>query len=387
MIKLTKHSIVIAAVLAALVLTHTILLFLAPAFYGSYFEIVRPVSYVLILVFAWLCLGKNMRTYPGQKTFILVGALGLIVYLAFNFIAGLVVGFGHNAMNISLIWILRNSWSYILIIAIRELLRGLTMSRVSESHKYWKMLIIALIFSFISLDNLGAVINNGLYLQIDWIFTSLLPVLVLNLYLTYAALHGGLKGNLVFVLGVNLLLFFSPILPDIPNILDAIAIYSVTFIMFIIYDSIEWRAKRSAGIDVVYKDRRRWWWTIPPGGLVIVSILFGLGVFPVMPVAVVSNSMEREFKRGDIIYVERVCPSEVKVGDVMQYTHNGIAIVHRVMEIRYDTTLGRFFVLQGDENPRPDPWPVFDHQVVGVVNWRTPLIGWPTVIFQEMRQQ
>jgi signal peptidase len=242
-------------------------------------------------------------------------------------------------------------------------------------------------FSFVSLDNLGAVINNGLFLQIDWIFTSLLPVLVMNLYLTYAALHGGLKGNLIFVVGINLILFFSPILPDIPNILDAIAVYCVTFIMFIIYDSIEWRAKRSAGIDVAYKERRHWWWTIPPGGLIVVTVLFGLGVFPVMPVAVVSNSMAREFKRGDIIYVERACPSEINVGDVMQYTHNGIAIVHRVMEIRYDTTLGRFFVLQGDENPLPDPWPVFDNQVVGVVNWRTPLIGWPTVIFSEMRQR
>jgi hypothetical protein len=146
MIKLTRYSLIIAAVLAALVLAHVILLFLSPSYYGTYFDIVRPVAYVLILVFAWLCLGRSMRIYPGQKTFILVGALGLIVYLAFNFIAGLVVGFGHNAMNISLIWILRNGWSYILIIAIRELLRGLTMSRIGETHKYWKLLFIALIF-------------------------------------------------------------------------------------------------------------------------------------------------------------------------------------------------------------------------------------------------
>jgi signal peptidase I len=195
-----------------------------------------------------------------------------------------------------------------------------------------------------------------------------------------------LKGNLIYAIGINIFLFFSPILPDIPKILDAIAAYCITFIMFIIYDSIEWRAKRDNGIDAACKDRRNWKWTIIPGGFLIVSILFGLGMFSIIPVAVASNSMAEEFKRGDIIYIRRVDPDHIEIGDIIQYTHGGISIVHRVIEIRYDTVQGRHFVFQGDENPTPDMWPVYDNQIVGRVRYTTPLIGWPTLLFQELRQ-
>jgi signal peptidase len=96
--------------------------------------------------------------------------------------------------------------------------------------------------------------------------------------------------------------------------------------------------------------------------------------------------MSDEFKRGDIIYVRRTNPDDIGIGDIVKYTHGGVSIVHRVIEIRHDTTRGRYFVLQGDENPLPDMWPVFDEQIVGRVRFKTPWIGWPTLLFQEMRQ-
>jgi signal peptidase len=385
MIRLSGRSVGIIAILAALLVVHAVLFFLPPAYYGTYFNIVRPVSYLMILTFAWLCLGRNLRIFQGKKTFILVAVLGLTLYLAFNFIIGLITGFGHNVMSLELMAILRNAWAYIMIIAVREAVRGLVMTRVGESHKYWKMFGIALVFSLVSLDNIGAAVGHNLFAQADWIFTSLLPVVVINIYLTYAALNGGLIGNLIFMLGLNIFVYFSPVLPDIPNILDAIAVYCVTFIMFIIYDSVEWRAKRNGGITVEYKDRRRWWWTILPGAFLAVLIMFGLGVFPIIPVAVASNSMAGEFRRGDIVYVRRIEPNDVAVGDIIQYAHNGISIVHRVVEIRHDTSLGRYFVLKGDENPTPDMWPVLDEQIVGRVRYRTPLIGWPALWFWELR--
>jgi peptidoglycan biosynthesis protein MviN/MurJ (putative lipid II flippase) len=140
----------IIAILFALAVVHLLLFFLPPAQYETYFNIVRPVSYIMILIFAWFCLGRNLRIYQGQKTFVMVAVLGLTLYLAFNFVVGLVVGFGHNAMDLSLFGILRNGWAYILIIVMREILRGVVMTRIGEKHKYWKLLGIALVFAFIS---------------------------------------------------------------------------------------------------------------------------------------------------------------------------------------------------------------------------------------------
>jgi signal peptidase I len=383
--KLTARSAGIAAILAALLLVHTIIFFLPPSLYDTYFNIVRPISYIIILIFTWFCFGRNLRIYQGQKTFVMVAVLGLTLYLSANFIIGLVVGFAHNAMDLSLLGVLRSGFAYILIIVIQEFLRSFIMTRIGESNKYWKLIGVAVIFSFISINSIGAAVNYNLFAQAGWVFTVLLPAIVMNLWLSYAALNGGLKGNLIYAVGINLFLFFMPILPNIPQILDAITIYCVTFIMFIVYDSIEWKAKRKSGIEIEYKDRRRWEWTIIPSVFLIGCILFGLGVFPIIPVAVASNSMSDEFKRGDIIYVRRINPDDIEVGDIVQYTHGGISIVHRVVEIRYDTTQGRYFVFKGDENPLPDMWPVFDNQIVGRVRYKTPFIGWPSLLFRELK--
>ena len=121
-----------------------------------------------------------------------------------------------------------------------------------------------------------------------------------------------------------------------------------------------------------------------PAVPLIVFIMFGLGVFSVKPVAVVSNSMEREFRRGDLVLIAEIKPDDVRVGDIIQYQIGGTAIVHRVIEIGEDSDMGRYFIMQGDENPAPDIYPVFDNQIMGQARWRTPLAGWPALWFYEL---
>jgi signal peptidase len=376
----------IIIILVALILTHVILLFLPSALYETYFTIIRPVAYIIILVFAQLSLPRTIKSYPGKQTILMVSILGIVIYLAANFILGLAMQFGHNSMNLSLLGILKNFWAFFVIIIFCEIIRSNIMTHVGEKRKYLIVAIVTVIFSFISLDSLQGILRFDMFQQIDWFFIVLLPIIATNLWLTYSAMHGGLRGNLIFILSYNALIYFSPILPDIPRILDAIITYCIVFIMFIVYDSVEWFSKRHSGITIEYKDRRRWGWSIIPATFLVLCIMFGVGVFPVMPVAVASNSMVQEFRRGDMIYVERTSPDDLEVGNIVQYSQGNISVVHRIIEIRHDSTRGRYFIFQGDENPLPDIFPVYDDQIVGRVVAKTPLIGFPALLFQGLKE-
>ncbi len=74
-----------------------------------------------------------------------------------------------------------------------------------------------------------------------------------------------------------------------------------------------------------------------------------------IPLATVaSGSMLPLLERGDLVFVEGVNPSHIKVGDIIVYrTCNGAFIVHRVIKVVVQN--GEvYFVTKGDHNPYTD---------------------------------
>ncbi len=99
--------------------------------------------------------------------------------------------------------------------------------------------------------------------------------------------------------------------------------------------------------------------------VVIAAILSGT----IMLAVVEGISMEPLLQTGDVVFVVKTSPSQIKVGDVIVYhRYGGGFIIHRVIEIRRisPTTTGLVFITKGDNNPYPDP-PVPASQVVGKV--------------------
>ena len=376
-----KNRITIIIIFSILILLHLCLLFLTPRYYETYFNIIRPITYIILLAFTYINFGQTLKIYSSKKTLIMVALLGLIIYICFNFIVGIIASFGQNSMNLTLLGIIRNFWAYIVLLILREMIRSSIMTHVGEKKRNIFIFLVTIIFTFISLDNLQGIIKFDLYQQLDWFFVTFLPILTMNLWFTYSAYNGGLYSNLIFAIGYNFLIYFSPILPNVPLIIDAIALYCIIFLMFIIYDSVEWISKRQDGINVVYKENRNWLWTIIPFGVLIIMLMFGLGMFSIRPVAVASNSMKPEFKKGDVIYIKKISPDLVEVGQIVQYIKGNMNIVHRIVEVKEDTVKGRYFIFKGDANDVVDMYPVYDNEIVGVVLAKTPLIGYPSLIF------
>lgn len=100
------------------------------------------------------------------------------------------------------------------------------------------------------------------------------------------------------------------------------------------------------------------------------SRLLGFQIFHV-----VSGSMEPTYSVGDLIYVKQVPISDIQVGTPITYVLNEDLVVatHRVIVI--DEENQRFYT-KGDVNDTADKEPVHFNNVIGVPQFRIPLLGY-----------
>ncbi|MGN0564137.1 MAG: signal peptidase I [Candidatus Heritagella sp.] len=100
-------------------------------------------------------------------------------------------------------------------------------------------------------------------------------------------------------------------------------------------------------------------------------VAFFAGWLPAYPVVVATGSMEPAIGAGDVVIFCRTDPTELEVGDVIQYQSDGCTVIHRIVEKDGDT-----FITQGDANNAPDLHPVEKEQVLGRVTGTLPDAGW-----------
>ena len=113
-------------------------------------------------------------------------------------------------------------------------------------------------------------------------------------------------------------------------------------------------------------------------------------------VVVVSGSMAPTINEGDILFVQGRNPSLIqngsaveKDGDIIVFNAYGLwssapldPIVHRVIDKWYDNGTW-YFRTKGDANSLPDPVPISEDKVIGVVIGGIPFIGWIKIVLTE----
>ena len=377
-----KNKTMASLLLGAMLAVQLILLLFPRARLTTYFEAVRPLAYGLLLAVCLVFGRRDERTYPLRSDILLILSIGILSYVGFLFIGGYFSGFGQNPMDTRLRGLAASAYSYLGVALMREVFRAKAMTLISGKHRYAIFAAAVLIFTFCGMDNIKSVAAFPPATLWDYLITGFLPLLAVNLFLCYAARKGGLTGNLVFQSIYRAVFLFSPLLPDIPQILNAVFLYLALLIMFILLDKCE---KAQSGVQPAQKSKRRYHkaWRTLPAAVAALTLLFGLGLFPFVPVAVASNSMQDIFSRGALVLIDKVTPrtlGEIKEGDIIQFRSGNISIVHRVVAIKQDRYGTVEYVTKGDNNPDVDVFPVRPAQIVGFVRWHIPYLGYPSLL-------
>lgn len=116
--------------------------------------------------------------------------------------------------------------------------------------------------------------------------------------------------------------------------------------------------------------------------LIVVIVLLLINAFPSAVGAdysyiVQSGSMEPAIPTGSIVFVKDVPAESIEEGDVITYADSrGVApTTHRVIQ-KFQAGDSVRFQTKGDANENPDPEPVYRDEIVGVVIFSVPYIGY-----------
>lgn len=345
----------------------------------SYNTIILLVGIIILFKFI---IGVEKDKHRFVKDVIFDILIILLIYFLLYYLFGIFIGFYkidnyYNWYGFK-IFIFPN----ILIIILKEYLRYQVLTK-SEGNK---LLTIGAIFIFIFLDistSLYYVDFSNSYDTLIFIALTFLPSISSNIACSYIALKLGYKPNIVWLLISQMYVYLIPIVPNSNEyILSIINFIFPLIIMYKVYTFFE--KVNDYNIERNYKKNSTGLHTLL---IILVAIIVYLtsGYFKYTALAIASGSMRPGINKGDIVIVEKLNNNFnlIEKNTVIAYKYNDVTVVHRVVNIIKED--GKYyFYTKGDANDDIDNFSVHEENVIGVVNFKIPFIGLPTVWLNEL---
>ncbi len=271
----------------------------------------------------------------------------------------------------------------VLIIIFKELLRYMLLSKSFDN----KLLLVITCFLFICFDLSGRINLSSFKEKYDifiFIATIVLPIISKNILCTYLSYKVGYKPVILYLFVVEL---FGYLIPIIPN--PSEYVYSVIWLimpMILLYKMHLFfnKAKINVKLDRDY-NKKRIIHLILPTIIVIILVYFVSGYFHYHAIVVASGSMEKSISKGDIVIVEKIDGNTdlLKINDVIAYHYNKKIVVHRLVK-KIIVNNEPIFYTKGDANNDIDNYKITKDMIIGIVNFKIPYIGYPTVWINEL---
>ena len=342
-------------------------------------NIINPLFYIttfIILLFLSNSDNKQRvkaKTNKYQLLFIIV-----ITYLIIYVFAGLFLGYVKSIYSHSLLGIIKNIWNYIIPIVFIELIRNIVIGNSGNNKLIF--ILISLLFTLIDIDlfNIINITNKKEIFKLT--FSTIIPTVVENFTLTYITMTSGYIANLIYLLPQELTNIILPIFPDLDWYFSSLFGILLPTICFIVIKYLDDRIEAIKPKSRLKKEK-------PIRLIIFISplILFALfvaGIFKYKPTAIVSNSMYPIYQRGDVVIIEKVNTKNIKnlkKYDIIEYKLDNIIVAHRIIYIEKHNDGTVLYITKGDNNNIVDKEKVTQKQVNGIVKFKVPKVGYPSV--------
>ena len=342
-------------------------------------NIINPLFYIItFIILLFLSNSDNKqrvkaKTNKYQLLFIIV-----ITYLIIYVFSGLFFGYVKSIYSHSLLGIIKNIWNYIIPIVFIELIRNIVI-RNSGNNKLI-FILISLLFTLIDIDlfNIINITNKTEIFKLT--FSTIIPTVVENFTLTYITMTSGYIANLIYLLPQELTNIILPIFPDLDWYFSSLFGILLPTICFIVIKYLDDRIEAIKPKSRLKKEK-------PIRLIIFISpltlfALFVAGIFKYKPTAIVSNSMYPIYQRGDVIIIEKVNTKNIKKlkkYDIIEYKLDNIIVAHRIIYIEKHNDGTVLYITKGDNNNIVDKEKVTQKQVNGIVQFKVPKVGYPSV--------
>lgn len=351
---------------------------------GSIYSIIiNPLFWILLCVSLKLYIKKTYATAKLKKEIIDYTLIAVLGYIIVYLISGLFVSFGKNPNSATLKGLIINFWVTGTVILTREYVRYLIINNTYEKQKKKVGIALIIIMTLLEVKTLN-ITDMNVYYAFKQIASAFLPVLSKNILFTYLAYCKNYVAAVCYDLLIYLVLWLSPILPNMTWFMIAIIDIATPIILLLYIRYIKQKKdyfKSKEGVrDTEPKS------VIILVIIVILAIWFALGVFPIKPIAIATGSMSPQINIGDVAIIKKCGPNDVEVGDIIEYKMPDFTVVHRIVEIKQEN--GRYyFATKGDSNDSRDKNLVTEDQLIGKCLFKIRYLGYPAIWITGVKTQ
>lgn len=338
------------------------------------------VAFFMLLTFAsyhFLGYKKNKKTKIKSQInniYIIVSTM----YLISIYLIGNATGFLKNDFN------LLNTIYLILYLIISELFRYIFISKCNKNSNQQYIITFLLVlfdilimstFSPTNMLNIFSIISITIYSAIK------------NSLLSYTSYRYGYKSCYLYALITSLMPIIAPIYPDLGNYISIV--FMITYSAIIYYNISKPTRKEEEETANTYKKNALFY--IERFLLIFVVIIIFLvsGNFKYSISAIASDSMYPALKRGDAIILEKLDKKNIdslKKGMIVAYEQDGQIVTHRIITIELQNG-EEYIITKGDNNSTKDVQKKTKDDIIGIVRFKIPYIGYPSVEISEIKNK
>lgn len=270
-----------------------------------------------------------------------------------------------------------------LTVLTRELIRYLVIN--ARTNKKWQSILLQtlLIIMCILVD---LAIAPKIYtftsftLVYEFLAMFLIPSAAKNILLNYLSVIGGYPITFVYVLIMDLYIYFLSVKPELNMLLEAVILLVFPYV---VYNYVKELNNRRTVTKKREKKKENKIVTAISTIIFVILVCLVSREFKYSMIGIGSESMTGTINKGDAIIYKRYEKDEDVKNKVIVFKRNNVMIVHRVIKVY---TLDGEYVYQtkGDANESADNWLVEQSDVLGIVEKRVPFIAWPSVILGEI---
>ena len=310
-----------------------------------------------------------------NQIIMLMAVIG-IVYVTLYYLSALYFGFTKTGYGLKLDIIFTLTIPIAIIIVCTELIRHVL---VVQDNKIVSIIayFICLISDILICSNISDI--NTVYTFMDIIGLTLFPGIIYNLLFNYLSKRYGFIPNIIYRVLTVLIFYLIPYGSAISDSLVSFINMILPIGIFYFIDSLyEPRKKYALGEQSVFKKNLSRvlniaFVIIMIGFVMLISNQFKYGSY-----VVATESMTGELNKGDMIIYESYDDQIIIEGQVIVFESNKAVTIHRVAKIEIINGVTRYYT-KGDANEDMDSGYITESNIIGLVNYKVPVIGFPTI--------
>lgn len=357
-----------------------IIILLINTFIGffSKFKIDLFLGLLLIIFHKFFVIEKDNHRYLNDILFEIL--FYVVLYFILYYLLGLVVGLARTQNYLTIVGLKKFIIPVIFYCILREIFRYNMLCKAEGSKICTVIVVITLILLDLTYNTIPTNYTST-YDVLRYVALTLLPVISRNICYSYITRKLGYKPVIIFDLVFTLYPYIIPILPNPSEYVISI-IYLVVPVVFS-FRILKFLDSRKDKIFDSNYHKRKFKGIILPIAVICVMIYFYSGYFRFYAVAIASGSMEPKIHIGDVVIVDQKVPKEkLEEGDIIAFKHNGVIVVHRIYKkVKLDGK--NMYYTKGDANNKIDDFLTEEEAIIGKVDTKVSLIGYPTVWFNK----